>query len=257
MAQSLSQVGLQNYYQKLVNHGLISLSRASQALETLSSPSVSNYPRCLFCSHLLITCCGCSNITCDNVGCKGANLMASCRLCFSTLALSKECSQIDCSTRAHFIDHKICPDCVKPTDGHIFCACGDTWVCGPCATQKTLNLCGRCPRCQNCFCFFRCRYIGVCVDCHKMTLCNDCMEEELSDEGSLSAHKSADLVATCEECGSRICIDCVEENGSRCDSCNSAYCKICSENEECLNCGALMCLDCSTEYGYGCQRCET
>lgn len=257
MVQSLSQVGLQNYHQQLVDHGLISLSRASQALETSSSPSVSNYPRCPICSHLLITCHGCSNVTCDNFGCKGANLVASCRSCFSTLALSKECSQHDCSTRAHYIDGAICPDCVKPADGHILCACGDTWVCGPCATQKkNLNLCGRCPRCQNCFCFFRCRYIDVCVDCRKMTLCNNCMEEESSDKkGSSSANKSAFLVATCEECRGRICIDCVEENGSRCDSCNSVHCQDCIDYEECSGCGALMCLTCATEDG--CQRCET
>jgi hypothetical protein len=179
----------QNYYEGFVKYGLISPSRPSLTFETPSSPSVSDCPRCPFCACLLITCLRCSNITCENFGCKGANLVASCQPCFSTLALSKKCSEdncftqrcseIDCSARAHFIDGTICPDCVKPTDGHILCACGDTWVCGPCATQNILNLCGHCPRCQNCFCVFWCEYINVCVDCHKMTFCNDCMEEAL------------------------------------------------------------------------------
>lgn len=259
MDQSLSVVDLQNYYQRLVHHGLISHSQASRALETFISSSVPDYPRCPICSHLLVTCHGCSNVTCDNSSCKGANLVSfvtSCQSCFSTLAMTKKCSQHDCSSRAHFIDGTICPDCVRPTDGHILCRCGDNWICGPCATQKkVLNQCGLCPRCQICFCFFRCRYIDVCVDCRKVTLCNDCMEEELSDgEGSSSASKSAFLVATCEECRGRICADCFEEHESRCGSCSSIHCQDCMDCEECPGCGAFMCLTCATEDG--CQKCE-
>ncbi|KAG1723695.1 hypothetical protein EDB19DRAFT_1762564, partial [Suillus lakei] len=141
-------------------------------------------------------------------------------------------------------------------DGDIFCLCGDNWICGPCATQKKiLNHCGHCPKCQNCFCFYRCRYIDVCADCRKTTLCNDCMEEDMSDEeGSSAAIKGASLMATCEECRGRICTDCFEEFGSCCESCNSVHCQDCVDHEECLDCGALMCTTCATEDG--CRNCE-
>lgn len=259
MNQSLSEVGLQNYYQRLVDHSLISHSQAIGALETPISSSSSNYPRCPICSHLLVICHGCSNVTCDNSCCKGANLISfvsSCQSCFSTLAMTKKCSQYDCSSRAHFIGGVICPDCVRPMDGHILCLCEDNWICGTCATQeKILNHCGRCPKCQNCFCFFRCRYIDVCADCRTMTLCNDCMEEDMADEEeSSSANKSAFLVATCEECRGRICIDCFNERESRCESCNSVHCRDCTDYEECPECGELMCLTCATEDG--CRGCE-
>ncbi|KAG1827529.1 uncharacterized protein BJ212DRAFT_58515 [Suillus subaureus] len=170
--------------------------------------------------------------------------------------MTKKCSQYDCSSRAHFIGGVICPDCVRPMDGHILCLCEDNWICGTCATEeKILNHCGRCPKCQNCFCFFRCRYIDVCADCRTMTLCNDCMEEDMADEEeSSSANKSAFLVATCEECRGRICIDCFNERESRCESCNSVHCRDCTDYEECPECGELMCLTCATEDG--CRGCE-
>ncbi|KAG1858062.1 hypothetical protein DFJ58DRAFT_312579 [Suillus subalutaceus] len=255
MNQSLSELGFQNYYQRLVDHSLISQSQASRALETPISSSSSDYPRCPICSHLLVTCYGCSNVTCDNSCCKGANLISfvsSCQSCFSTLATVKKCSQYDCSSRAHFTGGVICPDCVRPTDGHILCPCEDNWICGTCATnEKVLNHCGRCPKCQNYFCFFRCRYIDVCVDCRMMTLCNDCMEEDMSEEESSTA---TFLVATCEECRGRICTDCFNDCGSRCRSCLSVHCQDCVDYEECPSCGELMCLTCATEDG--CRGCE-
>ncbi|KAG2150741.1 uncharacterized protein EDB93DRAFT_333271 [Suillus bovinus] len=259
MDQSLSEVGLQNYYQRLADHGLITQSQSSQAPEIPISPPAPDHPRCPICSHLLVTCHGCSNVTCDNSYCKGANLVtfvSSCQSCFSTLAKTKKCSQHDCSSRAHFTGGVICPDCVKPTDGHIVCLCGDSWICGACVThKKILNDCGRCPKCQNCFCFIWCRYIDVCADCRKMTLCNDCMEEDLSDrEKSLFANKSAFLVATCEECRGRICMDCFEERESRCESCNTVHCRDCIDHEECPGCGAFMCITCASEDV--CQKCE-
>ncbi|KAG2106710.1 uncharacterized protein F5147DRAFT_222429 [Suillus discolor] len=245
MDQSLSEVGLQNYYQLLADNGLISQSQASQPPQIPTSPSIPDYPRCPICSHLLITCHGCSNVTCDNSHCKGADLVSfvsSCHSCFSTLATAKMCSQLDCFSRVHLTGGVICPDCVSPTDGHILCLCRDNWICGACATQnKILDRCGRCPKCQNYFCFFGCKYIGVCADCCKVTLCNDCMEEELSDrEESSRANNSAFLVATCEGCQSRICIDCFDERESRCESCNSIYCKDCTDYDECPGCGEFM-----------------
>lgn len=258
MDQTLFEVGLLNYYQRLADHSLISQSQASQILEALISPSVPDHHCCPICSHLLVTCRGCSNVTCGNSYCKGANLVShasSCQSCFSTLAMVKKCSQHDCSARAHFTDGVICLDCVKPTDGHIICLCGDNWICGACATQNNIsNYCGRCPGCQKCFCISGCRYIEVCQNCHRMTLCDDCMEEELSDGGSSSAHTGAFLVATCEECQGRICIDCFEGRDLYCESCNSDHCQDCMDSEPCPDCGALICVTCATE---GCQECDS
>ncbi|KAG2062777.1 hypothetical protein BDR04DRAFT_799054 [Suillus decipiens] len=87
-----------------------------------------------------------------------------------------------------------------------------------------------------------------------MTLCDDCMEEELSDGGSSSAHTGAFLVATCEECQGRICIDCFEGRDLYCESCNSDHCQDCMDSEPCPDCGALICVTCATE---GCQECDS
>lgn len=256
MDQTPFEVGLPSYYQRLADHSLISQSQASQILETVISPSAPDYHRCPICSHLLVTCRGCSNVTCDNSCCKGANLISltsSCQSCFSTLAMVKNCSQHDCSARAHFTDGIICLDCVKPTDGHILCPCGDNWICGACATQNnTSSHCGRCPGCQNCFCVSGCRYIDVCQDCHRMTLCNDCMEEEFSDGGSSSANEGILLVATCNVCQGCICSDCFE-GGLCCESCDLNHCQDCMESVQCAACGTLLCLTCAT---HGCLKCD-
>ncbi|KAG2106711.1 uncharacterized protein F5147DRAFT_222459 [Suillus discolor] len=251
MDQSLSEVGLQDYYQLLADNGLISHSQASQVPKIPTSPSAPDHPRCPLCSHLLVTCHGCSNVTCDNSHCKGADLVSfvsSCQSCLSTLATAKMCSQLNCFSRTHFTGGVICPDCVSPTDGHIICHCGDSWICGPCATQnQLLDRCGRCPKCQNYFCFFGCKYIGVCADCREVTLCNDCMEEELSESDRKRSFRLREsiltfLVETCEECRSRICIDCYEEQKSRCGSCLSVHCMDCAAlYVECPGCEERTC----------------
>ncbi|KAG2116381.1 hypothetical protein DEU56DRAFT_165744 [Suillus clintonianus] len=258
MNDRLSGVGVQKYCQRLVDHSLISFSHAKALEDSVISPSTPDYPRCPICSHRLAACPGCSSVTCGNSWCTAANLvkcLSSCRSCFSTVAM-KKCNEHDCQSRAHFNGGTICPDCVRPLDGHIVCSCGEIWVCGACATQKKiLNKCGRCPKCQNFFCFFRCRYIDACADCHKLTLCNDCVEEDISDvEGISTAKKGTSLVATCEECQSKICADCLERE-SCCESCESVHCQDCTDNDECSDCGALICLTCQTEAG--CQQCDS
>ncbi|KAG2065802.1 hypothetical protein BDR04DRAFT_1107897 [Suillus decipiens] len=163
-------------------------------------------------------------LTCDNSYCKGANLIShasSCQSCFSTLAMVKKCSQHNCSARAHFTDGVICLDCVKPTDGHIL------W-------------------CQKCFCISACGYIDVSQDCHRMTLRDDCMEEELSDGGSSSANTGAFLVATCEECQGRIYLECFEGCDLRCESCNIDHCQDCMDSEPCP--GLEGCQECDSDF---------
>ncbi|KAG2065801.1 hypothetical protein BDR04DRAFT_1107871 [Suillus decipiens] len=259
MVQTLFEVILQNYYRRLADHGLISQSKAIQKLEELVSIDA-DFAFCPICSHRLLICHGCSNATCDNSCCKGAKLISSvssCQSCFLTLVIISPCNQYDCPSRAHSTGGAICPDCVKTTDGHLICLCGNNWICGACAiaTQKEDSDYGtRCPRCQNYFCFLGCRYIETCRDCRKMRLCDDCMEEEFSDgEGSSSANKGAFLVATCEGCQDRVCIDCLEGRERCCEFCSTVYCRHCMDYEGCEGCGALMCMKC---FEHGCRRCH-
>lgn len=259
MVQTLFEVIVQNYYRRLANHGLISQSKATQILEELISRDP-DYAFCPICSRRLLICHGCSNATCDNSCCKGAKLISSvssCQSCSLTLVMIKPCNQYGCPSLAHFSGGTICPDCVRTTDGHLICLCGDQWICGACATatqKKNPNYCTRCPRCLNFFCVLGCRYMDACGDCCKVSLCNDCMEEELSDgEGFSSVNKGAFLVATCEDCRDRICLDCLKGREHRCEFCSTVYCRHCMDYEGCLGCGALMCMNC---YEDGCRKCN-
>ncbi|KAG2116373.1 hypothetical protein DEU56DRAFT_840114 [Suillus clintonianus] len=147
--------------------------------------------------------------------------------------------------RVHFSGGAICPDCVKPTDGHIVCVGRHVWVCGACATQKkTLDSSVRCPRCKDCYCFYKCnmKYIGVCEDCQRSTLCNDCMElEDDEDDGHLPDEgaylKSPVRLTVCERCDVSICADCFEERRFRV-CCGRVCCRYCSGYDgECGTCG--------------------
>ncbi|KAG1723699.1 hypothetical protein EDB19DRAFT_347587 [Suillus lakei] len=271
--ESLPEVGFQNYYQLLVDNSLISQSQASQALEEFISPSAPDYHRCPVCSHRLLACSDCSSVICNNDRCAAANLIRSrsiCQSCLSTLATSilaiamsnRMCSQNDCRTCAHFNGGVICPDCVKPMDGHIVCPCGETWVCGTCATwRKFLDNFGSCPKCQNYFCFSGCKYIDACPECQKVTLCNDCMELEdeedghMPDEGSSITNKDAFRVMTCGHCQRRICADCFDERKFCCGYCATVRCQSHMSVGECLDCGAPMCWGC--EETRQCQECRT
>ncbi|KAG1728625.1 uncharacterized protein EDB91DRAFT_1161359 [Suillus paluster] len=301
------EVGVQNYYQRLADHGLIPQSRAS---EESSSPS-SDLPSCPICSHRLIACRGCSIVTCDTDGqCAGADLVTfvschmhvnekfcpacltdehsgaliqcvycrnwncpmemrkcvgrpdplckpgrihapktiSCWLCFPTTVM-RNCSRSDCWSYTDSCN-AICSDCVGSMDGHIACPCGWAWICGACAQDSG----GHCPGCQTFYCLDACGYIHACLQCHKLTLCNDCMEEDLSDEESSSKeNKGVIIVTTCDECGRGVCADCFEECEFCCRSCNSVRCSDCMD--KCSGCEALMCSTC-IECGTGCQECK-
>ncbi|KAG2116376.1 hypothetical protein DEU56DRAFT_165606 [Suillus clintonianus] len=255
MNQSLFEVGVQDYYQLLVD---------GQVLEELISPSTPDHPRCPICSHRLVTCHGCSSVTCDNGWCAGANLVrivSSCQLCFSTLARSEKCSQGDCESRIHLTGGVICPDCVRPRD--IVCPCGDTWVCGTCATEdKFLDNSGRCPKCQTDFCFSECKYIDVCPECKKTTLCNDCMELEdedvhMSNEGTSITSKGPFPAnrTTCTFCQHRLCADCYEEFEFMCSWCGDVHCRSHMEFVECVDCGAPWYWGCRGDWR--CNRCQS
>ncbi|KAG1728627.1 uncharacterized protein EDB91DRAFT_851445 [Suillus paluster] len=200
------------------------------------------------CPEIMKKCVG-RPISSDKLGRAHAPKFISCRSCFSAAASMQECSEFDCWSCAHIHDDVICLDCIGSMDSHIACPCGWTWVRGACA-QKT-DSGGRCPGCQTFYCFDQCGYIDACTECHKTTLCNDCMEEDLSDEeGSSMANKGLVLVTTCKGCQRSICADCFEEREFCCGSCDSVRCWDCMGDGKCSGCGALMCLSC-TEAGCG------
>ncbi|KAG0700972.1 hypothetical protein DFH29DRAFT_929571 [Suillus ampliporus] len=257
----LSEVGVQNYYQRLVDHA--------------SSPSTPDNPPCPICSHRLIACSGCSIVTCNAHGqCAGADLVPvvschfhdreifcpacladehsppsliqcmicrdwccpslmltcigqpiplhkhsrkvthppkfiACRSCKSAVKFN-ECSGTDCWSWGHGYDNVVCPDCAASMDGHIVCPCGWVWVCGACAREKKFQDSGRgCPGCQMFYCFDLCKYINACLECDKTTLCNNCIEEDMSGS-SLPNNGALFLVATCA-CARSICADCFDE----------------------------------------------
>ncbi|KAG0701760.1 hypothetical protein DFH29DRAFT_925269 [Suillus ampliporus] len=312
-----SEVDVQNYYQRLVDHSLIPQSRASQEYSSPSAPD-SDGPRCLICSHHLVACNGCSIVTCSDANgqCAGADLVTLvpchthdnekfcpscltneysgalihcvycrswhcqefmrkclgrpapehqltrahspkfivCSYCFPWIATMRECSELDCWSDAHNKPYvgAICYDCAGSKDSHIVCPCGHTWVCGSCAQKKIQESGIRCPGCQTFYCVM-CRYINVCMKCQKATLCNDCMEEEMSDEEESSkANKGVVIVMTCDECERTVCTDCCfDEREFRCQSCNSVRCRECLG--KCYGCGAFLCTTC-LEAGY--QECK-
>ncbi|KAG2116374.1 hypothetical protein DEU56DRAFT_840117 [Suillus clintonianus] len=250
----LSEVGVQKLYQLLADHHTSIFKSEGKALEEPISPSVPDYHRCPKCSHPLVVCPGCSSVTCDNSWCTVGylvKLLSSCRSCFSSPALVKKCNQDNCVSHAHLIVDKICPDCIKPSD--MVCPCGKTWVCGKCATDETIDVCRRCPKCRNYFCFYGCKYIEVCPECKKTTLCNDCME--LEDEDMYMSNKEGSSITSkvtfpayrtkCRYCRRRICADCFEERKFRCGECGGIYCRSDNVGEGfCLDCGIVMRLYC-------------
>ncbi|KAG0701761.1 hypothetical protein DFH29DRAFT_925270 [Suillus ampliporus] len=282
----LPEVGVQGYYQRLIDHHLIPDPQANQ-----DSSSLSLRPRCPVCSHRLMACSSCSIVTCgahprcvggrlvpmlccctydkmmfcfDCLGEDYSGLLSECVLCEArscsrlmtkfTTPMWKNCSERNWGPREHD-DQGVCLDCTESIRGHVACPCGLAWVCGVCA-QKKIQMSGRrCPRCQTFYCFDGCKYINTCTGCQKTILCNDCMEEEMSDEeGSLHAKKGVVLVATCGECRLGICEDCSEDYEFRCESCDRVHCRDCMGDEEyCSCCGTRMCPMCTE---IGCEKCE-
>lgn len=62
-------------------------------------------------------------------------------------------------------------------------------------TVQILEKRGRCPKCRNSFCLFRCKYIDAYAGCKKTTRCNDCTE--LKKDGLLTRKIFIYLRRTC------------------------------------------------------------
>ncbi|KAG1723694.1 hypothetical protein EDB19DRAFT_347186 [Suillus lakei] len=199
---------------------------------------------CWHCVYCMVTCIGQHDPSHELAQAHAPKIIACCTCLDEGDDIWDACSESACWSHSHVHVGVVCPDSVVSMGGHIACPCGETWVCGACAPKTILESGRRCPKCQTSYCF-GCEYISACTDCRRATLCNGCIEEEMTDgEGSLPANKGANLKATCENCRRRICADCFRQHECCCESCNSVHCQDCVEHEKCSHCGALLCWTC-------------
>ena len=166
------------------------------------------------------------------------------------------CAEDDeCWSHDHRDTLVICADCSHDA---ITCPCGDAWICGICVQEKSLKSGRHCPRCQRFYCLRGCAYIKTCTECEKTTLCDDCMEEEMTDEEE-SLNKGTIIMTTgmCE-CQRDICVDCFKKHAFCCGACNSVYCRAWRGDDGCAGCGALLCVGCMDDdecMGYEASLC--
>ncbi|KAG0695991.1 hypothetical protein DFH29DRAFT_953188 [Suillus ampliporus] len=275
----LSGVGVQNYYQRLVDHGLIPHSPAS-------SPSTPDNTLCPICSHRLIACSGCFIVTCNTHGqCAGADLgpVVSC----------------------HYHDHEIfCPACLadeRSPPPLIQCMICQRWCC----PILMLTCTGRpipshehsrkvthppkfiaCRSCESAVKFNECggtycwswggRYdCVVCPDCAGsmdghivcacgwLWVCGACAREKkkFQDSGrscpgcqTFYCFELCNYINTCGECDkTTLCKNCMEEDmsGSSLPN-NGALFPV----ETCTLCGRSICADCFDERTFCCWSCN-